>query len=176
MSANHLKSRSIRPERSNSGSTVSTLRRALLVVFVLGAAGTGVELLLLGHTEGPWQWAPIALLAASLVVLGWRVVRRGATGLRLFQATMVMCVLSGGLGLWFHYQGNREFELEMYPSLQGFDLFNESITGATPTLAPGVMLQLGLLGLAYTYRHPHLGPTAVAPSPGDANDGKDDDD
>ena len=174
MSATHLKNRPIRPERSHDGSTLAALRGSVLVVFVLGVVGTGAELLLLGHTEGSWQWAPIVLLAASLVVLGWRVVRRGSTTLRLFQGTMAMFVLSGGLGLWLHYQGNREFELEMYPSLQGFDLFTESVTGATPTLAPGVMLQLGLLGLAYTYRHPHLGLTVVALSPGDANDGNDD--
>ena len=31
------------------------------------------------------------------------------------------------------------------------------------------MLQLGLLGLAYTYRHPDFGPKAVAASPGDSN-------
>ena len=28
-------------------------------------------------------------------------------------------VVSGVVGLWLHYQGNAEFELEMYPSLQG---------------------------------------------------------
>ena len=31
------------------------------------------------------------------------------------------------------------------------------VSGATPTLAPGAMVELGLLGLAYTYRHPALG-------------------
>ena len=69
---------------------------------------------------------------------------------------MVMLVLSGFVGLWLHYQGNTEFEREMYPTLNGFELFRESLTGATPTLAPGTMLELGFLGLAYTYRHPNL--------------------
>ena len=119
--------------------------------------GTGAELLLLGHTEGFWQWAPLVLMAVSLVTLGWRVVARGARSLRVFQSTMVLFVLSGAVGLWLHYHGNAEFELEMYPTLQGFELFLESVTGATPTLAPGTMLELGLLGLAYTYRHPALG-------------------
>jgi hypothetical protein len=44
----------------------------------------------------------------------------------------------------------------MYPSLTGFELFREAISGATPTLAPGAMLHLGLLGLLYTFRHPAL--------------------
>ena len=66
----------------------------------------------------------------------------------------ILFVLSGVVGLWLHYHGNVEFELEMYPGLAGFELFRESVTGATPTLAPGTMLELGLLGLLYTYRHP----------------------
>ena len=170
-----MKGQRLQAERSDDRSTVATIRGWLLIVFVLGAVGTGVELLLLGHTEGAWQWGPIVLLAVSLGVLGANASSRGATGLRLFQGTMAMFVLSSGFGLWFHYQVNREFELEMYPSLQGLDLFSESITGATPTLAPGVMLQLGLLGLAYTYRHPDFGPKAVAASPGDSNDDDEDD-
>ena len=73
---------------------------------------------------------------------------------RLFQLTMVMFVLSSLAGIWLHYQGNLEFELEMYPASHGFELFKQSVSGASPTLAPGAMLQLGLLGLVYSYRHP----------------------
>ena len=123
---------------------------------MLGVVGTGAELLLLGHTEDLWQWVPLVLMAASLVALGWRVAARGARSLRVFRGTMFLLVLSGFVGLWLHYDGNAEFELEMYPDLQGFELFRESVTGATPTLAPGTMLGLGLLGLLYTYRHPAL--------------------
>ena len=138
------------------GATTTALRGFLLVLFLIGVVGIGAELLLLGHTEDFWQWAPLVLMAASLVTLGWRVVARGARSLRVFRITMLLFVVSGVVGVWLHYHGNAEFELEMYPALQGFDLFQESVTGATPTLAPGAMLELGLLGLAYTYRHPAL--------------------
>ncbi len=141
---------------TRSGATTAAIHRFLLILFVIGAAGTGTELLLLGHTEDLWQWAPLVLLAGSLVTLGWRVVARGARSLRVFQGTMILFVLSGVVGLWLHYHGNAEFELEMYPALQGLELFRESLTGATPALAPGTMLELGLLGLAYTFRHPAL--------------------
>jgi len=40
--------------------------------------------------------------------------------------------------------------------MEGFELFKESMMGATPALAPGMMAHLGLLGLALTYRHPLL--------------------
>ena len=130
------------------------VRGALLGLFVLGAGGTGVELLLLGHTEDFWQWVPLVLMAASLVTLACRVSARGPRSLRLFQGTMILFVLSGGVGLWLHYHGNAEFELEMYPALRGFELFRESVTGATPTLAPGTMLELGLVGLLYNVSPP----------------------
>ena len=142
--------------RSVAAATTSDIRGFLLILFVMGAVGTGAELLLLGHTEDLWQWVPLVLMAVSLVTLGWRVVAPGAGSLRVFRVTMILFVLSGVAGLWLHYTGNAEFELEMYPALQGFELFRESVTGATPTLAPGTMLGLGLLGLVYIYRHPAL--------------------
>ena len=39
---------------------------------------------------------------------------------------------------------------------------DERLTGATPALAPGAMVQLGLIGLAYTFRHPALRSAATA--------------
>ncbi len=146
----------MRGGRLDQGATLAAIRRAQLAIFVLGAVGTGLELMLLGHTEDAWQWAPLVLLCASLVALIWGSAGGGAASLRLFQGVMVLCLLVGLVGLGLHYQGNVEFELEMYPSLRGINLFWESLTGATPALAPGTMVGLGLLGLAYTYRHPVL--------------------
>jgi hypothetical protein len=57
-----------------------------------------------------------------------------------------------------------EFELEMYPSMRGFELVAKTMTGATPVLAPGTMALLGLIGLSYTYKHPSLETGALAPS------------
>jgi hypothetical protein len=71
---------------------------------------------------------------------------------------MVACVIAGCVGLVLHYKGNVEFELEMYPSMAGGELVWKALTGATPALAPGTMVQLGLVGLAFTYRHPALRP------------------
>lgn len=136
--------------------TVRVLRSLLLGLFLIGVLGVGAELLLLEHTEDLWQWTPLVLMAISLLVLGWRVIDRKAASLRVFQGTMILFVLSGLVGLLLHYRGNAEFELEMYPTLKGLDLFRKAVTGATPALAPGTMLELGLLGLVYSYRHPAL--------------------
>ena len=132
------------------------LRTFLLIIFGVGLFGSGAELLLLEHTEDFRQWIPLILTIISLLVLGWYGLSHTPLGLRIFQITMLLFILSGCFGVFFHYQGNVEFELEMYPTITGWELFAKAMKGATPALAPGTMLVLGLLGLAYCYRHPVL--------------------
>ena len=137
-------------------SIANLLRSFVVAVFIFGVIGAITDLVLLEHTEDTWQLVPLILLGASLVVLvGYALVRRPIV-LHTFRVLMALFVVGGCLGMYFHLQGNMEFELEMYPSLKGLDLFWESITGATPALAPGMMIQLGLLGLIFTFRHPVL--------------------
>lgn len=135
---------------------LTSIRRMLLFTLVLGTVGNGVELLLLGHFEDWWQRVPLVLTVLLLLALLAVLLTRGATAMRALQGVLVLCAASGGLGALLHYRGNVEFELEMYPSMAGFELFREAMTGATPALAPGTMLVLALIGLAYTYRHPRL--------------------
>ena len=138
------------------------IRGFLLGLFMIGMGGTGVELLLLEHTEGFWQQVPLGLMGLGGAVLAWYAVTGGSTSLRLFRGMMGAFVMSGVVGLWLHYQGNAEFELEIYPYLgrKTGSYSGRRPSGARkerpPWLAPGTMLELGLLGLAYTYRHPVL--------------------
>lgn len=132
----------------------SALRTLLLLTLILSVVGTLAELLLLEHFEDAWQWAPIALLAGALVTLAWHALERGPTSLNVLRGLMVLCMASGLVGILLHYKGNVEFELEMYPDLSGWKLFKDVMMGATPALAPGAMLQVGLVGLAWTFRHP----------------------
>lgn len=138
------------------------MRRGLLAVLFLAILATGVELLLLGHTESAWQWVPLALLGLGLAVLLWRAVDRRAVSLRVFQGTMCAYVLSGAMGIVLHCLGKMEFKSESDPSLTGLLLFWEAMKSKSPpALALGIMVQMGLLGLIYTFRHP-----ALAASPG----------
>jgi len=141
------------------------LRQFALALFCLGAAGTEVELLLLGHTDSPPQFIPLVALGLGIIAAVAVAVRPGPRVLRGFQVLMAGFVLTGPVGLYLHYHGNVEFELEMYPSLGGLDLVWKALTGATPALAPGAMILLGLMGLASTYRHPALSrPTTAGES------------
>ena len=74
--------------------------------------------------------------------------------IRAFVITMLVFVGAGLLGLVLHFKGNVEWALERNPELGGMTLIWKALTGATPALAPGALAQLGLLGLAWSYRHP----------------------
>ena len=132
------------------------MRRVLLALVVVSTVGLLVELLLLEHYESPWQWTPLVLLGVVLAVAAIVAIHATPTNIRVFQGCMVLCIIAGILGLWLHYRGNVEFELERDSSLHGLALFWEALRGATPSLAPGAMTQLGLLGLAFAHHHPAL--------------------
>ncbi len=132
-----------------------TARRILLGIFLLGVVGLGAELLLLGHYEDFYQLIPLLLFGAAVAALGVMLITPTGTTVRVFQAVMAFFLLSGVIGAALHFQVNVEFQLEMDPSLRGMALFQKAIRAtAPPALAPGAMIQLGLIGLAYTFRHP----------------------
>jgi disulfide bond formation protein DsbB len=99
---------------------------------------------------------PLLTLGLGLIAAIALAVRPSPATVRIFRVVMVLFIVAALAGLNFHYTGNAEFELEMYPSMRGMELFRESMTGATPALAPGMLGQLGLLGLAITWKHPVL--------------------
>lgn len=118
--------------------------------------GTLIELVLLEHYEDVWQWVPLVLLGVAIVVVVWYGATRSRSSLRVLRGLMLLFVLSGATGVALHVRGNLEFELENSPELRGLSLLWEVVTGATPILAPGTMVLLGVIGLLYTYKHPRL--------------------
>lgn len=138
------------------GESLTRLRRGLLLLLIAGLVGTGAELLLMGHTDGLDQLIPLLLIGLSLLVLVWVGLAGSRTSFRVFQAIMVLAMISGGVGTLLHYRGNVEFEIESVPGLRGFALFKEAMHGATPALAPGTMVLIGALGLLFTLGHPKL--------------------
>ena len=138
-------------------------RRILLAILVVGICGISVELWLLAHTEDIYMLIPLILAAAGLVMSAAVALRPSAGAIRCFQAVMVLFLISGIVGMWLHFQVNMEFQVEMDPALAGMALFRKAIVAKTPpALAPGAMIQLGLIGLAYTFRHPAAAPQSGA--------------
>jgi hypothetical protein len=134
--------------------TLAFILKFLLLSLVLGILGTAGELILLGHVESLAQWIPLALLAVAVPVLLWHGLsprRRSVQSVQLLMAVFVLC---GAIGIGLHYDGNAEFERELHPNDAGVTFLGHVLAGATPVLAPGSMVLLGLVGIAHTYRHP----------------------
>ena len=130
-------------------------RRILLTILVLGIAGISLELWLMAHTEDVYQQIPLWLAAAGIVTAIAVAVRPSIAAVRFFQSVMVLFLVSGVVGMVLHFQVNIEFQKEMDAALSGLALYQKAILAKSPpALAPGAMIQLGLIGLAYTFRHP----------------------
>jgi hypothetical protein len=134
---------------------IIAIRRILLGVLLIGLAGMGLELLLLKHDEEATQLIPLVLIALAFLVIAWHEAQRSAASLVAFQITMALFIAAGLVGSYLHYQANVEFQREVDPSIAGRALFWKAMTAKTPpALAPGSMVQLGLVGLAYAFRYP----------------------
>lgn len=135
-------------------STLARLRRILAAVLLLGMIGTAIELLLLRHDEDTIQLVPLVLLALGVLITLWRVASQSAASALVLRLLMLLFLAAGCAGVYYHYRANVEFQLETDPALAGRALLWGVLQAKVPpALAPGVMIQLGLIGLAYTYRH-----------------------
>ena len=128
---------------------LSVIRRYLLGVIALVLFGLLLELIMLSHLNTPLQLLPVGLAILALGATAWNFILPNATSLRILKGTLLACSFVGVLGLVIHSafyindhrnkaHGRRGLEREV------------------PPLAPAAMLPLGLLGLAFTFRHPLL--------------------
>jgi hypothetical protein len=135
----------------------SRLRRLLLAVLTFGLAGTSIELVLLKHYEDAWMLAPFVVIVTALGAAAARLLRPAAWSVRCLRGAMVALLLAGALGAYLHYEGGLEFQLDMDPTLSRWQLFWKVVRmQAPPTLAPGILVQMALIGLVSTYRDPLL--------------------
>ena len=137
--------------------TLAAIRRLLFGALAIGVLGTSGELILLRHIDKLAQWIPLVFLAACMPVLIWHAVSPSAASVRVLQGLMLAFIALGVVGVGLHYDGNVEFERELHPDERGWEFVRKTIAGATPVLAPGSMVLLGVVGLAHAYRHPSCG-------------------
>lgn len=133
--------------------TLTTLRRMVLLLLCMGLVGTTTELWLIGHHEDFWQWVPLAVMVVTTAAVLWFVAMGSPAALASTRFLLLLLVICGAIGAVLHYRANMEFQLEMDPSLSGLALMGEVLHAkAPPSLAPGNMVLLGLIGLAATWR------------------------
>jgi uncharacterized membrane protein len=131
---------------------LTLLRGWILGILLLGLLGTVTELVLLEHYEQPLQLVPLVLIVAAVVATGWEFRRQDVASRRAMQIVMALFVLAGFAGFVAHFHGSAEYQLELNPDMSNWELLEKILRAkAPPLLAPGMMLQLGLLGLAYVF-------------------------
>jgi hypothetical protein len=157
------------PRGLKPAGTLVTLRRLLVALMIFGASGLLVELALLEHWGELRLWGPMLVLAVSIPLAVRTLVSPIRQALLVLRACMLVMIGSGLLGVWFHLEGNLAFERELYPTHDVLPLLLEAFKGATPTLAPGALIQLGLLGLLTTLPVLTL-PAAASNSPPPASE------
>jgi hypothetical protein len=133
--------------------TPARSRTALAAILVLGLLGSAAELWLIEHHEDETQLVPFVAIGATLAALLWHLVAPGRFSRRALQAAMCGLIAVGAAGVVFHVRGSAEFQREMDSSLAGWPLWWKTLKAkAPPALAPGMLAQLGLLGLVYAAR------------------------
>jgi hypothetical protein len=131
----------------------------LVWVLLLGIVGALADLVLLAHYEDALQLIPLVVLAAGLGAIAWHLVQPRAATVRALQAVMSLFVVAGVTGMGLHFDGASGFQLEIDPSLDWWPLVRKvARSQSPPLLAPAAMVQLGLIGLVYAYRHPRARP------------------
>ncbi len=131
--------------------TAQTLRRFALALCLLGVVTTPVELVLMHHYNDKDQIMPFVFLGLAAVGIAAAWFRPSARVLRGVRVLMVLVVLGSGIGVMEHLKANYR---DATRGGAAPNLIELVLIGYAPLLAPGILAQVGLLGLAFTYKHP----------------------
>jgi hypothetical protein len=130
------------------------MRPLILAVLFVGLFGMGAELLLLQHTGSVWELIPLVLIGLALVILTWHAITEHPASVRAVQGIMGLFLVAGVAGIALHYQSSMEFKLETNPSLSWLGaVLGCHVCENTASPGASAMIQLGLLGLVYSYQH-----------------------
>jgi len=133
--------------------TLQVVRSFLLAILMIGLTGTAAELLLLKHDEGLVQLVPLVSIGLGLAAIAWHLLQASRPSLLALQVIMSLFLVAGLAGVFFHFRANLQYQREFDATLHGRALIWQALQAKVPpALAPGVLVQLGLIGLAYTYR------------------------
>jgi disulfide bond formation protein DsbB len=135
---------------------LQTYRTFLLLMAVFLFAGTVVELIFQEHTGEAQQLIPFILCGLGVVALAAVLMRPQRNTLLALRAVMLLAILGSAIGLFIHLSHNLGFAQEIQPNATTAQHLTETIHGAAPLLAPGILAVAAVLALAATYYHPEL--------------------
>ena len=115
----------------------------------LGLLGICAELLLIDHVESVSQLVPLVVLPVAAALLGPVALGIEPTNVPALRVVLAVVVAAGLAGVALHLFDSWEFQAEVDPSLGGAKRAWAALRAQSPpSLAPGQIALLGLLGLA----------------------------
>ena len=135
---------------------VSRFRAFLLLVAGVICLFTLVELWAEEHTEGVVQMIPFFLCGLGGAAIAAALIRPQRTIVRLLRVVMAAMLVGSLFGLFEHIEHNLEFASEIRPNATFSVLLMDTLHGANPLLAPGILALAAVLAIGATYYHPAL--------------------
>lgn len=124
------------------------LRRLVAALAALGLLGISIELLLIDHVESATQLMPVAVLPVAAVLLAPIALGLEPRSTVALRAVLAVVVAAGLIGVGLHLYESWAFQAEIDPSLSGAQRAWAALRAQSPpSLAPGQIALLGLLGL-----------------------------
>ncbi|MDR8392900.1 hypothetical protein NC796_17220 [Aliifodinibius sp. S!AR15-10] len=131
-------------------------RRFLLSLSGFIFAGSALELVFLEHYEAIIQYLPFVLSGVGLITVLIAIRKASQSSIKWLRYVMWIVGIGGIFGMYQHLEHNFDFAVEISPNISTMGAFWESLYGASPFLAPGILCLGALLGYAATWRHPLL--------------------
>ena len=142
------------------------LRRIVAALVALGLLAIAGELLLIDHVESLSQLIPVATLPVASLLLGRLALGSAPGGVVMLRTALGTVIASGLAGVALHFYDSWAFQAEIDPSLGGAARALAALRAQSPpSLAPGQIALLGLLGLAATAPDPDRHPSATNKEP-----------
>jgi len=140
----------------SAGMIEQRFRWFLLALAGVMCLGTPVELWLQEHTNTAVQFIPFILCGIGLVTILLVLARPTRATIWTLRAVMVLVIGGSMLGMVEHFENNLELAQELHPAATAVALLGETLRGASPMLAPGILGIMAVIALAATYYHPAL--------------------
>ena len=124
------------------------LRRLVAAVVAFGLLGVTIELLLISHVESAMQLMPVVVLPVAALLLAPIALGFEPRSTVALRGLMSIVVAAGLIGIGLHLYESWEFQAEIDPSLGAAQRAWAALRAQSPpSLAPGQIALLGLLGL-----------------------------
>jgi hypothetical protein len=145
--------------------TSTLLRAGVLALVAFGIVGTTVELVFLRHWSTATESIVWPVLLALVAAFGALILRPSRRVVQVVRVVAVVAAAFALIGIGFHVVENLDagsldrLYAARWDTMPAIEQWFDAITGAVgpaPTLAPGVLAEMGLGLLLATVRHPAL--------------------